>query len=259
MSQAGFVRRVVSLLAVAAVAAAGTAEAQMAHRMRGTVRSTAGDPVPEARVRLEAIAGFRGEQFVGQKDFTATANARGEWTVLGVTAGVWVIEASAPGHLPQIFVLTIDLVTRKPISAVGGMLKWAVPFELQPVAGRDTLARAATAALEGALADAVTSLGAAASEAALPDDLVAAGETALIARQDGLARTLFEQALEKTPGHARAMIGLGAAALIRLNWDEASKRYWAAREAAPRELRPALAATITDLQQVTQGGGWDYR
>ncbi len=229
-----------------------SAEAQMAHRIRGSVKSTAGIPVPEARVRVEALAGFRGEQFVGQKSFDAATNAKGEWTMLGLTSGVWAFEASAPGHLPQVMVLTIELVTRKPISAVGSVLRWQLPFTLEPAEGRAVLHDAATAALDGEVATAVTRIGIAAGEATTAEALIAAGEIALISRQNGLAEAIFAQALEKAPDHPRALVGMASAALMQLNWDVASTRFWAARELVPRELRPVLAAVISDLQQVTQ-------
>jgi hypothetical protein len=232
------------------------AEAQMAHRVRGTVKSISGTPVPDARVRVEALAGFRGEQFAGQKHFDATTNARGDWTMLGLTSGVWVFEASAPGFLPQVMVLTIELVTRKPISAVGNALRWQLPLTLEPDADRDALAEAAAAALAGELATAVTRIGIAAGEATTAEELVAAGELALLVRQIGLAEAVFGQALEKAPAHPRAMVGMASAALMQLNWDVASKRFWAARDLVARELRPALASVISDLQQVVQGYGF---
>jgi hypothetical protein len=238
------------------VSGTATAEAQMAHRIRGTVKSMSGTPVPDARVRVEAIAGFRGEQFVGQKHFDATPNARGDWTMLGLTSGVWVFEASAPGFLPQVMVLTIELVTRKPISAVGSVLRWQLPFTLESTDGREGLRDAAAAALDGDLTTAVTRIGIAAGEATTAEELVAAGEMALLVRQDGLAEAVFGQALEKVPNHPRAMVGMASASLMQLNWDVASKRFWAARELVARELRPALAAVISDLQQVVQGYGF---
>ncbi|MDP1569182.1 MAG: carboxypeptidase-like regulatory domain-containing protein [Vicinamibacterales bacterium] len=226
--------------------------AQMAHRIRGSVNAVSGAAVPDAQVRAEAIAGFRGEQFAGQKHFDATSNAKGEWTMLGLTSGVWVFEASAPGHLPQVFVLTIELVSRKPISAIGSALRWQLPFTLEPAAGRATLEGAASAAHAGDLTTAVTRIGIATGEASTVEELIAAGELALMTRQNGLAEAVFGQALEKVPQHPRALVGLASAALMQLNWDVASTRFWTARDLVARDLRPALAAVISDLQQVTQ-------
>ena len=47
---------------------------------------------------------------------------------------------------------------------------------------------------------------------------------------------------------------MASAALMQLDWDAASRRLWAARDLVAGELRPALAAVISDLQQVSQGG-----
>ena len=41
--------------------------AQMTYRLKGTVKDSDGKPVSGARVRADALTGFRGEQFVGQK------------------------------------------------------------------------------------------------------------------------------------------------------------------------------------------------
>lgn len=67
---------------------------QMTCHVRGTVHDNEGKPVANANVRVAALIGFRGEQFVGQKEFVTTANAKGEWVVLGLTPGIWAVEAT---------------------------------------------------------------------------------------------------------------------------------------------------------------------
>ena len=44
----------------------------MTFRLRGTVHDNDGKPVAGLTVRAEALQGFRGEQFVGQKEFEVT-------------------------------------------------------------------------------------------------------------------------------------------------------------------------------------------
>lgn len=231
----------------------GHPAAQMAHRLKGTVRTEQGAGVAGARVRADAIAGFRGGQFVGQKDFTVTANDKGEWSILGLTAGVWMFQASSSGMLPHAIVLTIDLVTRRPLSATGGLLRWELPLMLRSADGRPALAAAADAALQGNANAAAQQIGVLSAS----DDVeqsIAAGELALIVRQSGLADALFARAIGKEPKHPRALIGSGSAALMQSDWDRASKQYWQAREVAPANLRQALAATLADLQQVSAPG-----
>jgi hypothetical protein len=78
---------------LAGLPAAG--EAQSAFRMRGQAQEDSGRGVPVS-VELEAVYGFRGLEFVGQKTFTARANDKGQWSVLGVTSGAWIFAAHAP-------------------------------------------------------------------------------------------------------------------------------------------------------------------
>lgn len=229
------------------------ASAQMAHRLKGVVVDDDGKRVAGARVRAAALAGFLGGQFVGQRDFSVTANSKGEWTVLGLTAGVWLFQADAAGSLPAAIVLTIDFSSRRPISATGGQLRWELPITLRRADGQGALTATADAVLAGdpAAAQQISAL-------SVSDDvaqLVAAGELALIARQGGLADALFARVLAKEPKHPRALVGVGSAALMNSDWDRASKHYWQARDLAPADLRPALGNTITELQKIAATGG----
>ena len=77
-----------------------TGGAQTALRLRGQAQEDSGRGVP-ATIELDAVYGFRGLEFVGQKTFSARANDKGQWSVLGVTSGAWVFAAHAPLHLPH--------------------------------------------------------------------------------------------------------------------------------------------------------------
>jgi hypothetical protein len=58
-------------------------------------------------------------------------------------------------------------------------------------------------------------------------------------------------AMEEAPTPTK----LAAPALLTLgDWDGAGKSLWAARELVPKDLRPALAAAIGDLQVVSKVG-----
>jgi len=65
-------------LMIALMLAAPVAAAQMTFRLRGTVRDNEGKPVAGCKVRAEALQGFRGEQFAGQKEFEGTTGDKGE-------------------------------------------------------------------------------------------------------------------------------------------------------------------------------------
>ena len=72
------VSRALPLMIALMLAAPVTATAQMTFRLRGTVRDNEGKPVAGCKVRAEALQGFRGEQFAGQKEFEGTTGDKGE-------------------------------------------------------------------------------------------------------------------------------------------------------------------------------------
>jgi hypothetical protein len=57
---------------------ASPADAQMAHRLKGSLKSTSGSAIGNGSVRADNLSGFRGEGFTGQKDHTTTSNDKGE-------------------------------------------------------------------------------------------------------------------------------------------------------------------------------------
>jgi hypothetical protein len=77
---------------------------------------------------------------------------------------------------------------------------------------------------------------------------VAAGELAMLGRQDTLAKTIFAMVLQKEPKHPRALLGSAMASLLGRDWETAGKVLWDARDLAPKEQRQALAAAIDDLR-----------
>lgn len=242
------------LTAVAVLLSCTIGDAQSALRLRGSVRAASGTTAGAA-VELEAVHGFRGLDFVGQKTFTAKANDKGEWRVLGVTSGVWVMAAHTPRHLPQVVVFPIQFSRKNPASAAGGQVPWDVGFELVPRDAHPALAAAADAALAGRRAEVASHL-AAVFETASPDALVAAAEIALYARDAGLARGILQRVVATSPTHPRALLGLASAAMIDGAWDAASKSLWAAREAgASPALANAIGAAITELQRISVPDG----
>ena len=81
---------------------------------------------------------------------------------------------------------------------------------------------------------------------------VVAGGMALLAQQANLARTLFDMVAKADPKNGRAQTGLASAALMVRDWESAGKVPWNARDLAPKDQRPALAAAIGDLQQIAR-------
>ena len=242
-------RKTLTLVVVFVVAIPLVAAAQMTYRLRGTVKDNDGKPVAGAKVRAEALIGFRGEQFVGQKDFETTTNAKGEWTILGLTSGLWAFEATSPDLVPQVIVLPINFTNRKPQSGTGGSFPWDLPMTVRRTTHAG-LTAAADAAMAGRIADTVSSVGALAAESDA-DLLCAAGEVALLVRQAGLAGAIFEQIIKQNPKHGCGMRGLASSALMRNDLDTAAKMFWDAINHVPREQRAAFGAAVKDLQAIT--------
>ena len=61
-------------------------------------------------MRVEAMFGFAGGDFLGQRTFAARTNAKGDWALLAFKSGIWVFDASAPGQLPDAVALPFNLV-----------------------------------------------------------------------------------------------------------------------------------------------------
>jgi TolA-binding protein len=77
------------LAAVAALALAVPAFAQ-AGRVHGVVKSTDGKPIKGATIRAQ-------NPNTSPKEFTATSDDRGRWTMIGLRSGAWLFIAEAPG------------------------------------------------------------------------------------------------------------------------------------------------------------------
>lgn len=241
--------RLMTVMVVLTLAFPAVAAAQMTYRLKGTVKDHDGKPVAGAKVRAEAITGFRGEQFVGQKEFETTTGANGEWTILGLTSGIWVFEASASEMLPQAIVLPVNFTNRQPQSAAGGSFSWNLPMTVRRTS-HVPLNAAALAAVAKRVDETVAQVGLAAAETD-PDLLCSAGEVALYVRQHGLARAVFEQARKLNAKHGCATRGLASAALMQNDLDRAAKMLWNALDLLPRDQRPAFGAALKDLQQIT--------
>src|SRR5262245_61815476 len=111
--------RAFHLAALLALFAGVVVRAQPLDRLSGKVL-LAQAPAANVDVRIEAIFGFAGGDFLGQKTFATRTNAKGEWALLAFKAGVWVFEADAPGHLPDVIALPFNLVS-PPGSGIGGL------------------------------------------------------------------------------------------------------------------------------------------
>ncbi|MEO8678654.1 MAG: hypothetical protein ABI665_06395 [Vicinamibacterales bacterium] len=233
-------------------AAAPSAHAQMTHRLKGSLRTEAGAPVVSATVRAKALSGFRGEPFIGADELTVSTDAKGDWNMLGIQAGVWLFSTTAPDMLPAVLVIPVKMSQRQQVSAVGNSLTWPLPLFAAPAADHALLNVAADLLSAGKKEEAAQALTVALGPDTPAATRVVAGEMALLAQQASLARTLFEMVVKADPKNGRAQTGLASAALMIRDWEAAGKFLWIARDLAPKEQRPALAAAIGDLQQIAR-------
>jgi hypothetical protein len=248
MTAMPFRQACVVALSIAALLAADHAFAQTSYRLKGTLKDEKGAAVAGGRVHAEALQGFRGEQFVGQKEFVVTSNDKGEWNILGLTAGMWAFEATAPGYVPQVIVLPVNFTQRKMQSATGGQLSWDLPIVL-PRTENKLLQAAAEAAMAGRADEATSLAGGVASESD-GETVCYGGHVAMLVRQHGLAQALFRQVLARVPKHPCATLGLSSSLMMQNDLITAGKHLWDARDVVPQNQRRALAAAISDLQQM---------
>lgn len=246
-------QRVLVFSALAAVVIlAAPIDAQMAHRLKGSIRGTAGAPLAGAAIVADNLTGFRGEPFAGTKQHKTAAMDKGEWNITGIEAGLWLFSSSSPGTVPAVVVIPVKFSHRQQVSAVGNSLTWQLPMWAYPAAEHPMLKIALDALAAGKKDEAAQAITIALAPDVPVETRVAAGELALLLRQSDLAKTIFDMALQKEPKHARATLGAAGAALMGLEWERAGKIIWDARDLAPKEQRQALAAAIDDLRAIAR-------
>ena len=244
--------RVTSLVVVAALLAPAGVHGQMAHRLKGSIRTTANVPLANATVRADAITGFRGEPFAGAKEQSTTALPSGEWNITNLEAGLWMFSTWAPDMVPAVIVIPVKFSQRQQVSAVGNAINWQLPLWAMALNEHQILKTAIDLLAAGKSEEASQALTVALAPDTKDDTRVAAGEMALITRQHALAKTLFDMVLQNQPKHPRAKLGSASAALMALQWEAAGKIVWDARDLVPKEQRPALAAAIDDLRGIAR-------
>jgi hypothetical protein len=225
---------------------------QPVSRLKGRVLNERGERI-QAEVRAEAFFGVAAGAFAGQRTFTARANAKGEWSILGIAPGIWLFAAYADGYLPETVVLPNRLITSSNPNAAGQVFLWDLilkPMTAIQDAHHAALLDAATAARDGHDADAEALL-VKVPEDADADYLAAAGRIALIAHRPDLARTLFTRALEQDSSSYRAALGIASAFLLQRDFDSASRAFDAARSRThDKDEQKFLTYAIGDLATI---------
>jgi len=242
-----------ALAAALAVLATTGGHAQPLGRLRGRVLSHIGAPVDAASVRIEALFGFLGGDYTGQKTFAIRTDAKGDWALIGFKAGIWIFEASAPGQLPDAIALPINVSVAPSSGVAGDTPTWHPILRLTSIPATpagEVLAKAAEAALAGRNQQVVPAL----ARIADTDDeptLMAAGRICLVLRDASTARPFFRKALELNPRSFGAAMGMASTALMQKDFDSAGKAYGDARDRTDdKDERSYLTAAIGDVNKV---------
>jgi tetratricopeptide (TPR) repeat protein len=220
--------------------------------LTGKVVTEAGAPIADADVRVEAMFGFAGGDFLGQRTFATRTSTKGDWGLLAFKAGIWVFDAAAPGRLPDTMALPFNLVA--PASSGIDRLTpvWHPLLRLAPVPNGDVggmLSEAADAA-RAQRPERVTPLLSRLADSNDAGVLAAAGSICLLMRDPTVARPLFRRALERDPSSFRAALGMGSSALMQRDVDSAAKAFGEARNLTKdKDERGYLAAAIVELNK----------
>lgn len=245
-----------SFRAAAAIALALTlmpaAHAQTLRRLRGKVLTDAGAPLANATIRTEGLYGYAAGPFSGQRTFTTTSDAKGEWTIMGIKSGIWMFDVNAPGYLPESIALPIQVLTTETSGMSGVAYTWTLVLKAAPMPEQNAarLAEAAAAAFSGDK-DKVQQ-----AFAQTPSDADAAyfggaGRIALVARDPSLARALFTQSLEKDTSSYRAALGIASTFVMLRDFDNASRALDAARSRThDKDEQKFLTVAIGDLATI---------
>jgi hypothetical protein len=235
-----------------AVAAAVTVTGQPLDRLSGRVFTDHGTPATAVDVRVEAMFGFAGSDFLGQRTFEARTGASGQWSLLAFKAGIWVFDASAPGLLPDAIALPFNLVAPQSKGIDRLVPSWHPILRLQPLPSGEMgrmLADAAAAAHAQRPERAVELL-ALLQDTRDVDILTAAGSICLLMRDATVARPFFRRALERDPKSFRAALGMGSSALMQRDVDTAARAFGEARNLTKdKDERGYLAAAIVELNK----------
>lgn len=228
-------------------------------RVGGQVVVEGGGPIPGARIRTDALRGALARPFGGQREFRATANQAGEWSLIGLTRGLWVLEVSARDYLPHVVIVPISMMLKpEPVA-------WETSLGLLPVAAilppdapknapEQFILDAAEKATGGDLKGARQSLQKLTGASLNAGGLVSCGDVALLVRDAGMARRFFELAATAEPKWYRPQLGIASAAMVTFDVDRAMKAYAAARaNTSNKKLEVMLSGAIKDLQQIRDG------
>jgi hypothetical protein len=241
-----------SLPALPALPGPSALFAQPLDRLSGKVVSDRGEVIKDADVRVEALFGFAGSEYLGQRTFTAHSDAKGGWALLGFKSGIWVFDASIAGHIPDVVALPFNLVTPAGTGLSGIAPVWHPVLKPTPIPEGEIgqmLAEAADAARAGR-PERVVPILSRLSDSNDVNVLTSAGRICLLMRDATVARPLFRRAHERDPLSFRAALGMGSSALMQRDVDAAARAFGDARNLTKdKDERSYLSAAISELNK----------
>lgn len=248
--------RAILYLSLAMSIVSSAAPSQPLGRLRGKVLSDRNEPMA-TEVRIEALSGPRGEEYVGQRSYRILSNAKGEWALLGFKAGTWMFASAPEGLVPDAVVLPINVFVPAGAGLEGTAPSWQPVLKPSSAPSGELgkwLSDAAAAGRAGNKAQVTQTLSLVPADADAKA-LAAAGRVCLLARDAGLARALFTRALERDPSSFRAQLGLGSTAMMVSDFSAAGKAFKAARDlTTDKDERTYLTAAIADLSRMDISG-----
>lgn len=245
--------RITLFVVLVLCALGGNAAAQPVFRILGQLTDDKGQAIANADVHVEALYGYAAGTFAGQRSFAAKTDSKGKWNVLGVKSGVWIVEATAPGFVPEVVGLPINLLTTVTSAQSGNSLAWTLVLKAQrlPSGQRGEMLGAAAAAAKAGKNDEVRAALTRVEEDADGDYLSGAARIALMARDFALAHTLFLRALQVDPSGYRTALGLATGFLAQRDFDSASKTFDAARARThDKDEQKFITIALTDLATI---------
>ena len=254
MNASHIIRAVKHLLFVLTCIAVMTATVatQPLDRLSGKVLTVAGQPLPDADVRVEALFGFAGSDYLGQRTFSTRTSPKGDWALLGFKSGIWIFDATIPGHVPDVVALPFNLVVPAGSGLAGVVPVWHPVLRPTPLPPGD-IGQILSDAAGAARANRPERVAPLLKQLADSNDagvLDAAGRVCLLMRDAQVARPFFRRALERDPTSFRAALGMASTALMQRDVDSAGKAFAQARDLTKdRDERGYLGNAINELNK----------
>ena len=245
--------RAVFASVAAAICLHASASAQPLSRLKGRVVDDLGQPIRNATVRIEAISGFLGDPYAGQRTYSLHTDGKGEWALIGFKAGIWIFDASAAGRMPAAIALPITLLVGAGSGLTDVLPTWHPVLRLAGAPSGeigDLLREAAEAARErrpSAAARGLMRLQSSSDAVAL----IAAGNICLFMRDTESALPFIRTALERRSESFEATFGIASAALMQRDYNLAARSFDEARaRTKDKDERSYITVAIGELNKV---------